>query len=258
MYSIETEPADVGFGCLRRPRRYDVLLHKEKTRVLADIPETYSRLKQALADTDPWKRLDAFMQQYGSKKKQELLEEERHTAASRGKTCQDTSKNSKKGLDWTYLLLPREKRAVQEFSRLWKQKHPEKKDPSEDPSCIFHIGDNPRMRCVWSANGFIPTFRRGGGKYWMPYHRRWILPKERLALMGFPVYPALAKASGVEVMKIDNIRQAKLMAGNAMHLANAGAILAVTLACVEVKAKDNNKRKFSEMCAASAKRRKRD
>eukprot|EP00746_Dinoflagellata_sp_MGD_P070862 gnl/MRDRNA2_/MRDRNA2_28949_c0_seq1.p1 gnl/MRDRNA2_/MRDRNA2_28949_c0~~gnl/MRDRNA2_/MRDRNA2_28949_c0_seq1.p1 ORF type:complete len:478 (+),score=109.27 gnl/MRDRNA2_/MRDRNA2_28949_c0_seq1:84-1517(+) len=256
IYSIDTCPADVGFGLLNRNRRYDVLLHKERTCLLADIPETYKCVKEALGDNGrPWKRLDVFMQQYGSSKLSELLEEERHKAAARGIRCKDSAKKGGENLDWSYLLLQREKTALRDFTKMWKEKYPEKKDPSEDPNCIFHIGDNPLKRLVWSATGTIPTFRRGGGLYWMPYYRRWILPKERLALMGFPIYPALAKASGVDVMKVENMKQAKMMAGNAMHLPNAGAILAVTLACVQVK--DSNKRKSSEMCAATAKRRKR-
>lgn len=255
--SIETQPSDVGFGLLKRPRRYDVLTHKKKTERLADITETYDALKKALGDSEPigrtWKRLDSFMNAYGSAKNKELLAEERHLAEQRGIVCKDSSKKGK-NLDWTYLLNKREKGALKEFTRLWNLRG-DKKDPSEDPNCIFHLGDNPQKRCVWSVNGHIPTFRRGGGMYWMPYHRRWIMPKERLALMGFPVYPDLAKASGVDVLPIENRNKAKMMAGNAMHLANAGAILAVTLACVQVK--DSNKRKFSEMCAASAKRTKR-
>jgi site-specific DNA-cytosine methylase len=269
MYSIETEPADVGFGLLRRPRRYDVLIHKKKAQLLADIPETYAALQKAVgehgdAGRRPWKRLDSFVHAYGASKNKELLDEERHIAEQRGKRCKDTAKNGAKSVDWFYLLLEREQKAVRDSTRMWKEKYPDQKDPSEDPSCIFHIGDNPLKRLVWSAGGTIPTFRRGGGFYWMPYYRRWILPKERLALMGFPVYPDLAKASGVPVMEIEDQRKAKMMAGNAMHLANAGAILAVTLACVQVVNDKDNKRKASSTYTTTsgqgdhAKRRRRD
>lgn len=52
---------------------------------------------------------------------------------------------------------------------------------------IFHLGDNPLQRLVWSngPHGGCPTLRTSMGKLWLQSQRRWLLKSELLQGMGW-------------------------------------------------------------------------
>ena len=62
--------------------------------------------------------------------------------------------------------------------------------------------------------------------------------QERLTALGFPVYQELARRAGCEIFNV-NSKQAKQMAGNAWHVANAGTVLLVALASIILTDTDN-------------------
>ena len=93
-----------------------------------------------------------------------------------------------------YLLHETEKARYTEYMKQWYAKrgvHGE-----EDPDCVVHLGDNPVCRAVWSANGAFPSFRTGMSMLYHPYSQTVVLAKEKLCLLGWPLYQALAEAAG--------------------------------------------------------------
>jgi hypothetical protein len=89
------------------------------------------------------------------------------------------------------------------------------------PPPIFHLGDNPKKRLVWSGkSGAMPTCRTSMGFLWFEPLNRWLFANE------------IAKAMGWESLDhFDHGTRFIKLLGNSMHLANATAILALTLAC---------------------------
>ena len=74
----------------------------------------------------------------------------------------------------------------------------------------------------------IPTMRRSASRIWSWKCERWLLPSEHAAAMGYPIHPWCAQASGVPVDT--TVLSASKAIGNAMHVANVGAIMVCALA----------------------------
>ena len=135
-------------------------------------------------------------------------------------------------LDLRGLLLPREKQAL----AVYEQKYMEKYGgvAATDRDLVFFLGDNPDVRCTWSASsGSLPTQRLNArtGKYWLPSLRRWLVARERLAAMGWPVTEELAKAMQCPVVPTRDVLRSALLSGNAMHFNTVALAQLIALAC---------------------------
>ena len=138
-------------------------------------------------------------------------------------------------------LLSRSERAhLREYMELWRQTHGT--DPEAEPALVVNLGDNPGSGfCGWSAptsrrSGFVlPVLRKGWTAMWLPSAGRWLSMGERLAVMGFPAYPAMAPLYGLQVPFSVPWKVAKHAVGNAMHVANVGVWQAVVAACVTLE-----------------------
>ena len=97
-----------------------------------------------------------------------------------------------------------------------------------EPNLIFGLNDNPLKRVAWSANGKLPTLRTNSDRMFSPWKGRFLTLRERIAAMGFPVYPSLAHASQGQLVQGRHV--STHLAGNAMHLPNVTTILATCLA----------------------------
>jgi hypothetical protein len=99
---------------------------------------------------------------------------------------------------------------------------------------IYHLGDDPDHRCVWTGAGRMPRFRRSMGVLWHPATRTLVTGRERLAAMGWPIYDSLAARAGTSVpIHVASMptRQQSQAAGNSYHVALAGVFQFVSLAC---------------------------
>ena len=133
-----------------------------------------------------------------------------------------------------YLLRGTELERLANYRASWVQKFGLL--PEDDPDCLFHLGDNALVYPVWTANGKFPSFRRSMSLLWHPASQTVLLPKERLCLLGWPLYPALATAAGVPVFEFPDLARANRYAGNAYHVAVLGSWLTTCLACVQLTA----------------------
>ncbi len=129
--------------------------------------------------------------------------------------------------DWTPFLTSQQRDFLARATDQWREFRGTA--PESDLSCVFDLGQNPGRQKRPPSR--LPTFRGGGGRYWVPARRRWLLPLEKAACLGFPVYQGLASAAGVPEDALAACCS-DCPVGNAMHVANVGMVLAVGLAAV--------------------------
>ena len=127
--------------------------------------------------------------------------------------------------DLTYLLSPMEQHYKFHYELKWFTRYG--RLAVNDPNIVFGFNDNPLNRVSRSANGRLPTLRTNSDKIFIPSLRRFMTLRERLAAMGFPVYPSLARASQSPLVE----RVTSHMLGNAVFLPNVMTVAATCLAC---------------------------
>ena len=138
------------------------------------------------------------------------------------------------------LLNANEHDRVDAYTNRWASLSSSSRCAPEDLVC--HIGDNPGPGwCTWSAvSGAIPTIRRSNGILYMPFARRHVTLKELFAVMGYPSFPSLAAAAGVNCFNVHHhpvsYATMRRALGNSMHVAQIGIWMGVHLACTMPKA----------------------
>ena len=139
-------------------------------------------------------------------------------------------------VDLTYLLLPREKKVAKQLCKKYKDRYAI--DAAEDENLFIFLGDSAK-RCCWSGvSGRIPTFRTSTGKMWNPAKARWMLGKEKMASLGFPVCLDSSESMGVPTLCSSETSRAHRVAGNSMHFSTVGVVQMVTLASFALKLTD--------------------
>ena len=135
--------------------------------------------------------------------------------------------------DLSYLLNERERENMHLYEDYYLARF---QTPAQsDPDLVCYLGDNLRYSCIWSAtSGAVPTYRCTGGKLWIPSLRRWLLPSEKMASLGFPVFAGTANVLGAPVMPLLDTRRADSVCGNSFHLSNAAIVMLCGLACFGV------------------------
>lgn len=91
-------------------------------------------------------------------------------------------------LDLSYLLTGREVTALHNYEEAYRNGH--QRRAADDPNLVLFLGDNGTAWKTWSAGkNRIPTFRRNAktGLFWIPSLNRFLLSREKLACMGFPL-----------------------------------------------------------------------
>jgi hypothetical protein len=139
--------------------------------------------------------------------------------------------------DMSYLLLDREHESRLAMERMWQEQTGS--DPQMDPECVMNLGDSAHKDngwITWSMSGSISTLRRNVGMLWLPFFKRWILARERLAALGYPTYGTLASIAGVDTVELpDKIASVKSLGGNAMNVACVGTVTLVVLSCFKLR-----------------------
>ena len=131
-------------------------------------------------------------------------------------------------IDLRYLLNFRERAVLKGLEKYYRDRF--HREPESDRDLVIHLGDSYERR-NWSAvSGKIPTMRHGGGVLWSPARRRPMIPKERLAALGFPVTRTVAHCLGFSsALPVQDVRRAAAVAGNAMHWGNVAIVQLVAL-----------------------------
>lgn len=205
---VRVSPAHLGFPMSRRPRLYSISLRKACFRKPPDMQALFDRIVSRMAyhvlgDPFSWVTLATAA---------ELAQEENRIRKQRGMEPIDTP-----SADWSYLLTDAQKRRL----RQCKERNSTKLSKRAD---VYDLGQNPGGGNEVFCPG-LPTLRRGSSRLWLASGQRWLLPAELRATMGFPTYRPLAQAACVAMDTSAN--EAMFATGNAMHVANVGAVIAI-------------------------------
>lgn len=217
-------PRDMGFPSIRRPRWYSILLRRENrgTHYL-DLESLYCKIKSALhyhVQGHP----GAWVWRASA---EQLLEYENEQRRHRG--LPDLVVRSE---SWEYLLSPSQITSLRYYEAHYGlQEHgrePHGREPNGPASAwTFDLAQSPGRSGASAA--VLPTLRRNSRRLWSPTRRRWLLPMESYAAMGFPAFADLAVVAGVQACDMNSLGPSYSL-GNAMHVANAGC--AFLLACL--------------------------
>ena len=221
IFQLFFETADTGHAGAARDRTYLLMSHHDKTSCKFDpmtMKDIISKRMRQKVQTRPsdyfmatWMEVENEAQQLAAKRKVPYVED-----------CRD----------FTYMLTNRELESLQSYERAYREDFG--REPSSDPDLVVFLGDNGRSWKTWSArSGSIPTFRRNSktGLFWSPYLKRFMIAREKLAAMGWPVTEHMARSMCCNVIPSKDVLRAADLAGNAMSFTTVGVAQLLALGC---------------------------
>ncbi len=221
MVTLQVCPSDMGFTFIRRKRKYMVLWLRGRVRVITPMLAMYGAVRKAVQAACPRTCLSFCFVATQS----DLVTAENKVRRRRG--LPDVEQASR---DWAYLLTPHQKARLECYSESWLGSRGQA--PAESKSCVFNLLQNPEHRRVQTdCRGAMPTCTRGCSVLWVPFLRRWLLPIELAAAHGLPITQSLASDAQV-ALDVHGPEYSTSQLGNAMHVANVGSVLAITLSCL--------------------------
>ncbi len=224
---LTVRTAHVAFGRqTRRVRRYAVMTHKVKAIVVYPIAQLYEEVTAHFQDLE-----HRSVPSFCVERPAGLL------VAKRQRMQQLKTSDAACHLHFRDLLTPLQSGRLRFMCRLWARMFGI--EATLDSRALFHLGDDPWKRLIWSGSvGCLPTLRRGMGPIWSPSLGRWITAVELLTAMGFVAHPEVSARSGLQPHLPQRFLQDSTSVvravGNAMHLVNAAVVLAVSAACVRI------------------------
>lgn len=220
IWEFLVEAAHSGHRGASRTRVYFLFCHKLKGRVLMCPQRCYDIVKTRIREcvqTSPSCYLVASPR--------DILIEAMRWAAKRKRFFRPGN------LDLAYILTPREREAVIYLSEAYEARFHQK--ASEDPDLCMYLGDNPQWSKTWSAlSGALPTLRMSAGFLWFPFHKRWMLPMEKLLSQGIPVDPTYARSMNVLSVPVADPIRINDLVGNSMHFSSVAIVQFVGLTCL--------------------------
>ena len=180
------QPSDTGLTALGRPRRVDVLLHKDRVELLGtldDIRHTYTSLAEHVqgvtVDID-----DLWCETSREVFAHEML----RTANQNCGQVIDATTVHKFLADWRPLLSQVERANVNNYEALWRDKFGT--DPTADHRAIYHLSQNATARPTHAnALGVMPTYTAGSSaRIYKSMYKRWFTGREKANTMLLPVY----------------------------------------------------------------------
>ena len=215
---FRVQPSHVGFPFVGRKRVYAILLLRGGVRTLADPSALYERVRQAFVLHVPPASLDmSFIASDAS-----CLAEENRWRSRRGMGAL-----AQPSPDWGYLLTETQTRYLDRYCTQWSARHHAPAD-----LCIFDLSQDPDAGSRGRSSESLPTVTTKSCRMWAPRLRRWLLPLELAWAHGYPVTPGAARDACLGGGEIAQGVCSIARLGNCMHVANVGAAVAVTLACV--------------------------
>ena len=221
VYRQDVATADSGFRLSRRNRAYYICVHSGRADMVLDWGDLYERLSHALyVETKPH---HAFLSN-----SHDVWTEELRLAQRRDRQpCLQLPGFT----NWYYLLTANEQAGLYLYQRLQAMLHCPLTDPLD---AVYNLGDNPASRLCWSVtSNCIPTYRRAATIFWIARLCRGMTTQEKLATLGWPVFPQLANADLEHFCPAPD--DGRHMLGNAMHLASVTTVLMSALACTRLR-----------------------
>ena len=203
---LHAAPQELGFTFVSRPRVYCILTLRSRVERVLDVQDVYRAIARDLA------RPVAELPQLFSATAEEKLEAENAARAKCGMEPLTTPSRC-----WRYLLTTRQATclAFHESQAVGR---------ADLAACYVDLTPSAGFA---RPSRHVPTLRRCAHRIWSWRHARWLLSSELALLMGFPVRPTCAAASGVSP-DIFTLTEPQAL-GNAMHVASVGCIIAAAL-----------------------------
>ena len=222
LFPLQASPQDLGFNLVRRDRLYVILVHKHRA-VLTNCPHHLWRCIVCRLSGVRTRPAHALVASAAEVRCETLDAARRRGLLSFGGLG---GLGEPRPVD---VLNDRERSALEVYRAQYRQRCAGL--PEHNPDLFVFLGDNPWARLTWSLSGALPTLRTNAGFLWSPYAGRWLTCKERLAVMGYPVYEDLAATLGVPLWRPPDGIPLRKLAGNAMHVSCISVVLLVALGC---------------------------
>ena len=223
-YPLYFSPGDCGFTGVARHRVYVIGCNTKYSHCLHDPHELKEHLTRAVSRQT--RDCPCRVRDFLISSKTDVCLEAAELANRRGMTLRPREK------DLTYLLLPREVAALDEYEKEYMKRYG--RSMATDPDLIIFLGDSPHYSLTWSASsGNCPTFRMKAktGIYWLPSVQRFLTSREKLCMLGWPVHPRLAEALKVPEIPAQDVGRAAAIAGNSMHVFCVATAQLIALSC---------------------------
>jgi hypothetical protein len=128
--------------------------------------------------------------------------------------------------DMVYLLTEHELPRLRVFETLVDQKIGQARLHNRT---IVLLGENPEVRCRWSlVSNRLPSLTKGDKKDWILNESRLVTLKEKLLLMGWPVFPGISELGDQAEI---NLEHAYFCVGNSMHVSQVALVTLCALLC---------------------------
>ena len=224
VYRQEVASSDSGFQLNRRSRAYYICLHAGRADMMLDWEDLYKRLSHAMyVDTKPH---HAFLSTSHDVWTEELALAQRRDIPPCLQQPGFTT--------WYYLLTANEQARLYHYQHLQAMLHGSRRDRRDPLDSVYNLGDNPAVRLCWSVtSNCIPTYRRTATIMWIAGLCRGMTTQEKLATLGWPVFPQLANADLEHFCPAPD--DGRHMLGNAMNLASVTTVLMSALACTRLR-----------------------
>lgn len=210
-----------GHGGAARDRTYVICSHKEKTSCKFDPHIMKDMISSRMKSKGQTRPSDYFMAQTVEVQQEAQLLAEKRNIRYRPLST-----------DLSYLLNDRERNAVKSYESAYAERFGCPAD--SDPDLVLFLGDSGDKWRTWSAaSGAIPTFRRNSktGLFWSPYLKRFLVAREKLACLAWPVTPAMSRSMCCGVIPGQDILRCSALLGNAMHFCTVGVAQLIALSC---------------------------
>ena len=225
MYQLFFSPSDTGHAGAARQRTYVIASHVEKTSCKLDpymIQSEISRCMQRKVKTQPkdYCLADAW----------EVAADAMALANKKKLAWRPPSLGDE--VDLRPLLTAREARALKDYEAAYFERFG--RPASSDKNLVCFLADNPAYSLTWSAvSKRLPTLRLNSstGKLWLPSQQRWMVARERLAAMAWPIHTEMAQAMGCPDIPVRDLRRAGELAGNGMHFTTVAVAQLIALSC---------------------------
>ena len=224
LYQLFLDPSDTGHGGAARPRTYVIASRIGKTSCKQDPFDLLEAVRRVT------RRTQTVPGDYCLADTFEVNLEAMHVANQRNLEWSPGGENEE--LDLRSLLLKREQDALNYYEDMYLARF--QRPAAMDRNLMVYLGDNPWSRPCWSAcSGAIPTLRVGSrsGKMWIPALRRWLVSREKLAAMGWPITRQAAQAMMCPEVPVRDIMRSAQLAGAAMHFNTVALAQMLALSC---------------------------
>ena len=224
-YQLFFQNGDTGHAGAARDRTYVIGSHQEKSSCQQDPFMLHAEIRRKMRKkvktqpqdycfADPWEislEAMAVLNRSGAEWRQE------YTLAN---------------ADLRGLLSAREADALHRYEEAFMERFPH--PPATDRNLVAYLADDPAYSLTWSAlSRRVPTMRLNArtGKLFYPALNRWLVARERLATLGWPVTAEMAEAMSTPPIQAKDYLRAADLAGNAMALPSVAVAQLLALSC---------------------------